>query len=460
MEVTNKHRIYTIGSLCSGIEAGTVALKDMNYKFLWYSEIADFPNKVLASRFPETQNLGDMIAVPQKILSGDVPAPDLICGGTPCQAFSLTGFRTGLNDERGNLTLRFIDVINANDKIREEANQNRTIVFWENVEGVLSDSTNAFGCLVSYLAGLEDAIVRDKWPKAGVLRGPLRNVAWRVIDAKYFGLPQQRRRLYLLAGGKEYSPENVLFEFCSEDNEKPEKYPTYDLNFSKEGHDFEVFREYTDCLYAAYGTKWNGNAAANNGSLFIVQDGRIRRFSPLECERLMGFPDNFTKIENAKRTQRYTAIGNSWAVPVIRWLGLRLEAGFHEPIDFSPAQQELSIYTDSTDYELKEIDCGFIQTVSGIVNCSSTPEHPVYGSLKDIVSSEDVDDKLYITPTGCYGIIRRGKNRVNARLREVLESISSQLSVDEIEKNSRKQPRGSESGMAKLTRKIKEEVIN
>ena len=102
--------------------------------------------------------------------------------------------------------------------------------------------------------------------------------------------------------------------------------------FEKEGHRFEIFREYTDCLYAAYGTKWNGNAAANNGSLFVVQDGRIRRLSPLECERLMGFDDNYTALKKSKRTERYTAIGNAWAVPVIRWIGERINDGFKPTI--------------------------------------------------------------------------------------------------------------------------------
>lgn len=454
-------KIKTIGSLCSGIEAGTVALEGMGYKFEWYSEIADFPNSVLARHFPDTKNLGDMTEIPQKILSEEIEAPDFICGGTPCQAFSLTGFRTGLNDERGNLTLKYIDVINANDKIRQKIGKQKTIVFWENVEGVLSDNTNAFGCLVSYLAGLNDAIYKDKWPKAGILRGPERNVAWRVIDAKYFGIPQQRKRLYLLAGGKDFSPENVLFEKHQKDK-MVEDFPKQDLVFSKENHTFEVFREYTDCLYAAYGTKWNGNAAANNGSLFIVQDGRLRRFTPLECERLMGFPDEFTKIEGAKRTARYTAIGNSWAVPVIKWIGSRLSLGFNKSIDFSYSfQRDLFSESSSNDTIEKEFistNNGIIKTPEGELNCSIMPENPKYGNLKDIVTSKDVEEKLYITPTACYGILRRGKTRINPQLRTVLEKISSQLSIEEIEKRSRIQPRGAQSGMAKLTKKIKEEI--
>ena len=86
------------------------------------------------------------------------------------------------------------------------------------------------------------------------------------------------------------------------------------------GHDIEVFRCYSDCLYAAYGTKWNGNAAAFNGSLFISQNGRLRRLTPIECERLMGFPDHWTDIPGASDSVRYRALGNSVAVPCVEYI--------------------------------------------------------------------------------------------------------------------------------------------
>ena len=438
--------IKTVGSICSGIESGTVAWEEYNFEYKWYSEIATFPNRVLREKYPEVPNLGDMKDIPKKIFDGDIETPDLICGGTPCQAFSFAGFQSGLNDDRGNLTLRFVDVINANDESRLKKKLDRTVVFWENVEGVLSDKTNAFGCFVAYLAGLNKPIVKDKWPKAGLIRGPVRNVAWRVIDAKYFGVPQQRKRLYLLAGGSNFSPENVLFEIHFKSLELP---PSQDLVFKKDGHTFEVFREYTDCLYAAYGTKWNGNAAANNGSLFVVQDKDIRRFSPLECERLMGFDDNYTALEKSKRTERYTAIGNAWAVPVIRWIGGRLNNGFNESICDESQQHHF------TDYRFFDFGKGISNQSNGVIlNCSLQPENSVFGSLKDILSSEDVDDKLYITPVACHGILRRGGNRINPRLKEVLTEISSRMSLDEIEERSNRQPRGKESGMAKLATRI------
>lgn len=440
-----KRMIKTIGSLCSGIESGTVAWKNLGFKYEWYSEIADFPNQVLATKYPEIPNLGDMTFIPEKIESREVAAPDLICGGTPCQAFSFAGFQTGLKDERGNLTLKFVDVIEANDSIRKQEGKDNTIVFWENVEGVLSDKTNAFGCLVSYLAGLKEPISINKWPKAGCLKGPTRNVAWRVIDAKYFGVPQQRKRLYLLAGGKSFYPENILFE----EHIKPfTDYPMQELVFEKDGHEFEVFRAYTDCLYAAYGTKWNGNAAANNGSLFVMQDGRVRRLTPLECERLMGFDDNYTNLTNARRTCRYTAIGNAWAVPVIRWIGERFQNGFSGESCVADSQIDCAI-----DYDYLDAGNGILHLLNGkSINCSTQPDNPVYGKMMDVISPEYVEEKLYLTPVACYGILRRGKDSVNPRLRIALERISSEWDENEIEKHSSKQPRGADSGMAKLSK--------
>ncbi len=254
--------IKKVGSICSGIEAASIAWEPLGMEFEWFSEIADFPSKVLRQKYPSIENLGDMSNIPEKIINGSISTPDLICGGTPCQAFSFAGWQHGLNDDRGNLTLKFVDIVDANDAERKKKNQNPGIVFWENVVGVLSDKTNAFGCLVSSLAGLSNPLNVSKWPTSGLIRGPKRNVAWRVLDAKFFGLPQQRKRLYLLAGDTDFHPENVLFE--AHTNNLSE-YPKSNLKFEKDGHKFEVFREYTDCLYSAYGTKWNGNAAAYNG---------------------------------------------------------------------------------------------------------------------------------------------------------------------------------------------------
>lgn len=427
--------LKTVGSVCSGIEAASVAWKPIGLEFEWFSEIAEFPSKVLKKHYPNTPNLGDMELIPDKILNEEIIAPDIICGGTPCQAFSLAGWKNGLNDDRGNLTLKFVDIIEANDYIRAKNNDSSTIVFWENVEGVLKDKTNAFGCFISSLAGLDEALEVKKWSNAGILHGPKRNVAWRILDAKYFGLPQQRKRLYVLAGGKDFYPEKVLFEKFENEIED---FPKFDLSFEVKGYEFETFREYTDCLYAAYGTKWNGNAAANNGSLFVVQNQRIRRLSPLETERLMGFPDDYTNIKGAKRTGRYQATGNSWAVPVVNWIGTRLlDYNTLEVIDYS--QNEFF-----SNANLLLFENGKSEINSYLINTSMSPNYPKFESLANFIEPYESED-LFISPVGCFGMIRRKRERnlrMNPQLEKVLLRISHQMPPEEIEKRSRVQKRG------------------
>lgn len=95
------------------------------------NKIADFPSAILREKYRSIPNLGDMTHIPEKIQNGEMEAPDLICGGTPCQAFSFAGFQNGLNDDRGNLTLKYVDIIDANDRIRMQQGKQRSVVFWE-----------------------------------------------------------------------------------------------------------------------------------------------------------------------------------------------------------------------------------------------------------------------------------------------------------------------------------------
>ena len=429
--------IHTVGSVCSGIEAASVAWAPLGLRFSWFSEIAPFPSGVLAKHYPAVPNLGDMNGLPPLLARGEAGAPDLICGGTPCQAFSLAGWQNGLNDGRGDLTLRFVDIVQANDLARLASGRERCRVFWENVEGVLTDRTNVFGRFLSSLAGLREtlSVQGGRWPNAGVLRGPVRNIAWRVLDAKYFGLPQQRRRLYVIAGGTDFFPENVLFEPHEGGFAPP---PAAPLSFEKDGHRFQVFRAYTDCLYSAYGTKWNGNAAAYNGSLFVVQDGRIRRLSPLEAERLMGFPDRYTDMKGARKTSRYQALGNSWAVPVVRWLGSRLLRAGGAPSLIPERAFQAGRYLPLGREHLALLENGVV------LNCSSVPERCAPSSMRDIVSPDAPED-IYISPVGCYGILRRAAERrmnIDPSLAEVLRAISAQMPPEAIEEKSRVQKRG------------------
>lgn len=165
-------------SVCSGIEAASCAWHDLGFTPVAFSEIEPFPCAVLKHRYPNVPNLGDMT----KFHEWPELKIDVLVGGCPCQAFSIAGLREGLADPRGNLTLTFLGV----------AQRYRPwFVVYENVPGILSDRTNAFGCLLAGLAELGYG------------------VAYRLLDAQYFGVAQRRKRVFVVGclGGWERAAE-------------------------------------------------------------------------------------------------------------------------------------------------------------------------------------------------------------------------------------------------------------
>jgi len=176
-------------TLCSGIGAPEVAAHRLGMEPVFCSEIEPFPCAVLAHHWPDVPNYGDMT----KWRDWPHHDLDLLIAGTPCQAFSVAGLRQGLDDARGNLTLEFARYVNS---VRPR------FVLWENVPGVLSDKSNAFGCLLGGLAGCDAPMLPrgGRWTNAGFVSGPKRQIAWRILDAQHFGVAQRRRRVWLLAG--------------------------------------------------------------------------------------------------------------------------------------------------------------------------------------------------------------------------------------------------------------------
>lgn len=463
--LNNKNKV-TFGSVCSGVEASQLAFEPYGFEQLWSSEIAEFPSRVLNHHYPNIPNLGNMLDIPKLLEREVVHAPDILCGGTPCQAFSLAGWKNGLKDDRGQLTISFIEIANEIDRLRFELKKEPSIVLWENVEGVLNDRTNAFGNFISALAGFENEIKVSKWSKSGYLEGPLRNVAWRVIDAKYFGLAQQRRRLYVLAGGKNFRPDQFLFEFSNSnikkaynsnkeltvkktslndnafsmfyhnDNVNETDYEYNNENdvqknriFYKDGKKIEIFREYTDCLYSAYGTKWNGNAAAYNGSLYVAENDRVRRLTPLECERLMGFPDNYTSIDGSSDTNRFQAIGNSWAVPVVKWIGERIYTYFTNSNNTTNYNWQKRVKSTNNNLGAPLFMFNDIYQIEPdlYLNSSAIPSNPVESSVKLVVQEDEVPSKFFLSPQACRGILRRKKERglkMNSQLEKLMYAIS------------------------------------
>jgi len=228
------------GSICSGIEATTVAWERLGWKAAFYSEVDPFCCALLQHYHPGVPNLGDMTKIDGAQWRGKI---DVLVGGTPCQAFSVAGQRASLDDERGNLTLRFVELAHAIDP---------RYVVWENVPGVLSTKDNAFGCFLGGLVGSDAALApcpfgeqsrywvvkrkpyrwrwnymlnewdvtgvrenrRVRWPDAGMVTGPQRTAAWRVLDAQYFRLAQRRRRVFVVScrTGDGINPGSILFE--------------------------------------------------------------------------------------------------------------------------------------------------------------------------------------------------------------------------------------------------------
>lgn len=443
------------GSVCSGIEAASKAWEPLGWKPAWFSEIEPFPSAVLANHWPEVTNLGDMTKIAYAVRAGDVEAPDVLVGGTPCQAFSIAGLREGLSDDRGQLTLSYVELANAIDAKRRERGEPESIIVWENVPGVLSSKDNAFGCFLAGLAGESSELqpAGGKWTHAGCVSGPERVIAWRILDAQFFGVAQRRRRVFVVASARKgFDPAAVLFELesvrrdsaprretqkavaaltargvgtCGADDNQAQaghliaECANGDVSHTLKGEGFDGSEDGTGrgvpvvafgggntsgnidvaaCLtakgqridfevetFAVHGTqdpdtnrelahtlgRNNGQENAivtepltlairgrsegstvevrNDGTanaLLTPNGGRagmgvgaigwgmqVRRLTPIECERLQGFPDNHTLIgwrgkdaDECPDGPRYKAIGNSMAVPVMRWIGERIAA--------------------------------------------------------------------------------------------------------------------------------------
>jgi DNA (cytosine-5)-methyltransferase 1 len=383
--------VLKFASVCSGIEAPSVAWKPLGWEAVFFSEVDDFPNAVLKYHWPNVPNLGDMNNFKEWKLGHETI--DVFIGGTPCQSFSTAGLRKGLDDPRGNLALVFLAIV---DFIRPRW------VVWENVPGVLSSNGGRdFGSFIGALAKLGYGF------------------AYRILDAQYFGVPQRRKRVFVVGYSGDWRPAAaVLFEreslqgsitprrkagkevtsrttssigrMCegnvtfqpvevgpsgskftdvsatldsrckdgfmrnqvgmgvliqktvTAESPSPAVLAT-GRGFSRmgdpEGKD-PIILENT--LFFGGGNRKAIDFATTRTSraqrhdfdhdTFIVSQKKIRRFTPLECERLQGFPDNYTMIpwrnrpaEKCPDTPRYKAIGNSMAVPVVRWIGERIE---------------------------------------------------------------------------------------------------------------------------------------
>lgn len=349
-------------SVCSGIEAASVAWHHLGWIPAGFSEIEPFPSAVLAHRFPNVTNYGDMTNhAAWPIEPGSI---DILVGGTPCQSFSVAGLRAGLADPRGGLMLTYLEIVR---RLRP-----RWIV-WENVPGVLSSGGGRdFGSFLGALGELGYG-----W-------------AYRVLDAQWcrtYGhpraVPQRRRRVFVVGHLGDWSrAAKVQFERQSVQRDSSTRR-------ASKGQDAAANAEGgagAGCFYGGSDrdcsdtvtSKWSkgsGGPAGNECGLFLAQPftkakraqsvtddetwvkGKVnptlslfdqgetrattvavsqamtvRRLTPRECERLQGFPDDWTLIpwrgkaaDQCPDGPRYRALGNSMAVNCMEWIGERIE---------------------------------------------------------------------------------------------------------------------------------------
>lgn len=308
------------GSVCSGIEAATQAWRGLGWEPQWFSEIEKFPSAVLRHHYPNVPNLGDMTTIRENKTHGKENTIDLLVGGTPCQSFSVAGLRGGLEDERGNLCLEFVRLA--------ECLQPRWLV-WENVPGVLSSNQGKdFGTLLGALGEIGYGF------------------AYRVLDAQFFRVPQRRRRLFLVGCLRDWrsaaavllEPKSLFGNTPSSRSKGEEVAADTRGGIEREGEVLSFrgtgFGQYIEGVPGTL--KASGGDIGGGSETFAVHKNTpitVRRLTPTECERLQGFPDGYTKIswrkkaaENCPDGLRYKALGNSMAVPVMRWIGKRIQS--------------------------------------------------------------------------------------------------------------------------------------
>lgn len=381
--------LFTFGSVCSGIEAVSVAWKGLG-KPLWFSEIESFPCAVLTYHYPNIPNIGDMTDLPQKIINREIPAPDVLVGGTPCQAFSVAGLRNSLDDDRGNLTLTLIHILEAIDYVRFIDGKQPCVLLWENVPGVLSTKDNAFGHFLAGLAQEREPLqpAGARWANSGYVHSA-RTIAWRILDAQYFGLAQRRKRVFVVASARPRSVAQILIErksLCGdiETGGSAEKnitaYTESSFGTCRQsvlgglvkasggalggGSETIVVHGTQDPIISTSTAHCLGRNNGQENVLFDISERRdvvriqkdgttptltarmgtggnnipcmsinqnIRKLTPSECEKLQGFPPGYTqipyrnkKVKDCPDSPRYKAIGNSMAVPVIRWIGIKI----------------------------------------------------------------------------------------------------------------------------------------
>jgi len=304
------------GSVCSGISCESVAWRPLNWSPAWFAEIAPFPSAVLAHHYPDTPNLGDANTIHEKA-EFKAHEIDILVAGTPCQSFSIQGSRNGIEDARGRLALRFLEIAGI---------RRPRWLMWENVEAVLcANGGKDFDTFLRKLGNIGYGY------------------SWHVLDARDFGLAQSRRRVFLVGHiGGDWKRAAAVF------SERESLPPAAGPDRCAAAQGRRTRAEGAGAAYALQGNDIHrsGEAGRRRGIALreglmycltvsdkhaVIANGTARYILPVEAERLQGLPDDYTKIPYASKPAercpdqlRYEAVGNAVPIPILRWLGERL----------------------------------------------------------------------------------------------------------------------------------------
>ena len=200
--------IPTMGSLFSGIVGFEISPQRYGSKVLWQSEIEPWAVQLLQKRFPDAIQLGDI----QNISGFEIPQVDFITFGSPCQDMSVAGKRAGLGGERSGLFRQAVKIIK---EMREATNgEYPKYIIWENVPGALSSNKGAdFRTVLEEITETEIPMPQSgRWANSGMVRGGQCDVSWRILDAQYWGVPQRRKRIYLVGDYRKQCSAEILFK--------------------------------------------------------------------------------------------------------------------------------------------------------------------------------------------------------------------------------------------------------
>mgnify|MGYP003334029044 FL=1 len=359
-------------SLFSGIEAVSVAWKPLGWECVAVAEILPYQSSVLKKHFPDVPNLHDVTKITEEDLKplGHI---DVVVFGSPCQDMSIAGKRAGLNaikEDENHSSRLFFEGVRV-FRLAQKVNGAR-FMLWENVVGALSSQEGRdFGTVLETLVGVEFCNDRFVWGNEGVVCGGGGLCEWAVLDARWFGVPQRRRRVFaLLDTGDWRNRRPILLEAehlrkvakangGEGDGDAPQtqdgarggciSIDTFDrqgiglwgreniASTLRAGDWGRMSDLVAYCIQGNVLNREHHNGPRGNGynhelaftlnatdQHAVTIGTKVRRLTAVECERLQGFPDGWTDVGNPPISKRYNALGRSMAVPVMRWIGKQI----------------------------------------------------------------------------------------------------------------------------------------